>query len=182
MHSRALPFALCVLFAVSTFAYTQDNDLTPPNPAVAEWNQHIAGVTAAIGTQVNCAAPTIVDAAQFSGHGPSVALVKPCPTGDRANQITVLILENGKPVVAQFLDPFGKPMTPKIERSKSALKPRDVQLDPRHKEILTTAQDRDDHNQFLGCIAAVYSWNERTNTFDWDTKRSKKQFGTYCAH
>ncbi len=181
MHSRMLPLILYVLFAASMLAQTQENDLAPANPAVAAWKQLLPSVSTVLGPQLNCDAPVIVDAAEFSGHGPSVALVKACPTGDRSDQITVLILENGKPVVAQFRDPSGNPMTPKLERSKSPTKPRDIQLDSRHDEIITTAQDRDEHNQFLGCIAAVYSWNEHTRTFDWNTKKSKKQFATYCG-
>ncbi len=181
MHSRALPLLLCVLIASPLLGGAQDNDLTPPNPAVAEWNQILPSVTTALGSQLNCGAPVIADAAQFFDRGPSVALVEACPRGDHEHRITVLILVDGKPVVAQFRDPYGKPMVPKLERSKSPMKPRDVKLDPRHKEIITTAQDRNEHNQFLGCIAGVYTWNEHTQTFDWNPKQSKKQFSTYCA-
>lgn len=183
---RTLVLCLLLHVAVSTapFALAQDNDqandLAPPNPTVALWNQQLAEVTTALGPQLNCDAPVIVDAAQLPGHGPSVALVKPCPTGDRATQLAVLILENGKPVVARFRDPSGNPMIPKLERSKSPLKPRDTQLDPSHGDITTTAQDRNDHNQYEGCFAAVFTWNTKTQTFDWNPKKSKKQFSTYC--
>ncbi|MDE3201620.1 MAG: hypothetical protein KGN79_11950 [Acidobacteriota bacterium] len=180
MPPPARILALCLLLtAFPTFA--QDNDLAPANPEVAVWKQHLADVSAVLGPQLNCDAPKIVDAEQFADQGPSVALVKPCPTGEHADQIKVLILEDGKPIMARFRDPSGKPMTPQLERSKSQLKPRDVQLDARHGEIITTAQDRNEHNQYLGCIAAVFSWNRRTRTFDWNTGKSKKQYISYCA-
>jgi hypothetical protein len=181
MPFRAALVAACLILG-APFTFAQKNDLAPPNPAVAQWNQLIPTVTAALGPQPGCPAPTVVDAAQFAAHGVSVALVKPCPAGTKKDQLTVMFLEDGHLVRARFRDASGNPLVPELLRNDSSKNRGEVQLVPRSNEIFSTNEKRDEHNQELGCGAAVYTWNSHAHTFDLNAKKTKKAYEKNCGY
>lgn len=173
-------FAVCLLLA-APLVLAQDTPLTQPNPAVAKWEQLLPAIKAALPPQNNCAPnPTIDDAADFPGKLP-VALIKICKKDPHADRIAVMQIENGQPVLARFRDQRRSAVVPDLELRDSSETKQKIQLVPRSGAILTTMQKTDKHNQDLGCSAAVYTWNPRTRTFDWNAKQTRKALGNYCA-
>ena len=190
MKNLAYFFVACALLAAAPAAlpqtYEQPEVSKSSAAARAEWKELMHAVAEAVTAQRGCTADesqlTILDAAIFSKHGPSVALIGGCHGNAKQDALIAMRLEAGQPVFVEFRDADGAPVTPELYRRSTATSIDDTQLSPHTKSIATTSDRRNDHGQALGCSARVYVWNSRTNTFNWGSRRTKLANRASCSN
>jgi hypothetical protein len=202
-HSRFwLTAATLVVLMATTHPSSSAQGKPTPKAQAVDWGRLVPLIPAALGNKFDgCDADDIevMDTADFSGEGGSVALVDYCHIGAYMDTLTVLRVENGKPVQARFRDEHGKPVDTDFLDGASVMHGAGLQLVPEEHavlEIYWNAEDAENaraaqHSDQttdapkqpipqVSCGATAYRWNPQSKTFDIDCKLSQKLMASEC--
>jgi hypothetical protein len=118
----------------------------------------------------------IVDAAKFAG-GPEVALVDYCGLGAYTDNLLLVQLDGGKPILSRS----GNGETLSFAQGASAMHELGVYLVPEKSAIFSVSADNDGCH-LLACRAEAYVWNSANHNFDPDKELSQIGRQSYCRY
>lgn len=187
LRMKLITFSVLVLWWAAT-GFADPQSQIHDTAAVAKWH----ALAPAINTALTRQAPDlcdaghsnieIVDAAELHAPGGlSVALVDWCQAGAYMDQIVVMQLEDGRPVLSIFKNAHDKVEPDMIfGQGASVMHGADVKLAPEKNAIYDIRWDND-QKLHLTCAADAYVWNEKAKDFSLDTELSKRVTRTECA-
>lgn len=179
---------LLVFLLVIPFAWGRPQPRKSNAAAIAKWRALIPSIEGLLrekGYEHECGGnyklrASIVDAANLTGDGPSIALVDYCPGGAYTDWIVVMQLEEGRPAPARFRKANGELTVVGFAQGASVMHGMNVKLVPELSAVYGVQWDNDETLRLKRCIVDAYVWNAKTKTFDWDKKLSRQAKRSYC--
>src|ERR1039457_2955668 len=185
-----------LLFVVLVRAQTTSNRPPSPSqvmqsPVAKRWQSVIPAIQEVLKAQFPDEQPYAVGILRVShigditGDGVGQALVFFGTGGASTNQLTLMRMEDGKPVVAIFKDRAGK-ISPKVfVEGASVMHTDSVELLPQEHAVYSI------HYNFAGlnpdgvqkvheCGGEAYQWNPHTSTSDYNRRLSERLTQDYC--
>lgn len=151
------------------------------NALVDEWQNRLPAIQKLMREQkIECSdqpyTSQIVDAAKFAG-GPEVALVDYCGLGAYTDNLLLVQLDGGKPILSRS----GNSETLSFAQGASAMHELGVYLVPEKSAIFSVSADNDGCH-LLACRAEAYVWNSANHSFDTDKELSQVGRQSYCRY
>jgi len=124
----------------------------------------------------------IVKTADITGDGIPEALVDLGTGGAYTDLLTLMRIENGKPVVAILKDKNGElDSAPTFLQGASVRNGESVDMTAENKTIYSGSYSTDDSGALADCSVDAYQWNSTTKTFDWNETLSQELKQSYCS-
>ncbi len=120
-----------------------------------------------------------VQKADITGDGIEEALVG-FGSGAYMGYLTLIQIENGKPVVAQFKQKDGKISSLMFLDGASVRNGARVAMLPEKNAIYSGSWGTDDYGKVNNCSLDAYQWNSKTNTFDFNITLSNELKPDFC--
>ena len=176
---------LTLLLGCTGFACAQDG----PSPAVppVDWKTLTPEIQAALGdtySLCNRSSRTIEigQTADITGDGIREAIVAYCHQGPYTSNVVLMMLENGKPVLARFRSSKGKPIDPTFLVGASVKDGEGVKFLPVRHAFYDIQWHIDKAMKMDKCTVEAYVWNANNGTFDENESVSKEIGTSECTH
>jgi hypothetical protein len=173
--ARVLALTLAVTFSNATLKAVDWEGLIPAIEPVLQ--------KAFSGGDVHVGEPRpigIYAKADLTGDGIEEALVSLGTGGAYTDFLTLMRMDNGKPVLARYKSKDGKPCCELIMTGASVRHGFGVKLLPEQHAIYFGSTTTDDSGKMDSCSVAAYQWNPHTKTFDLNRRLSKTVEKDYC--
>ncbi|HEX3354178.1 MAG TPA: hypothetical protein VHS34_15265 [Terriglobales bacterium] len=122
----------------------------------------------------------ITETADITGDGVPEALVYLGTGGAYTDELTLMRVKNGKPVVARFKQKKGG-VSPLIFLSGSSVRHQEsVKMLPDRRAIYSMSSETDDSGRKAKCGVVAYEWTAETQTFDWNRSLSGQLTESNC--
>ena len=118
--------------------------------------------------------------ADITGDGIPEALVDFGSGGAYTNYLTVVRLQNGRPVSAVFKRPDGKTGSMLFADGSSVKNGVTVELRPESNAVFACEYSMKDDGRLAKCNGAAYQWNRQTSTFEYDKRLSGPLGKNFC--
>lgn len=174
-HSLQLQLFLTVLpllLSIASLSSVGQNSVS--SVQAADWEALIPQIQQALGEDwAGChpdhRAVSIVDSGVLKQYGVPVALVDYCQMGAYSDDLALIWLEDGKPVLARFRDEHGKPAGIALQNGSSVIHGSAAILLPQEDAIVgiswvTNSNESDCWVE--KCEGKSGIWNPQTKTFD----------------
>ena len=159
-------------------------------PKPVDWKAMIPAVRSALETQFPderveehypVAIARAADIADITGDGVSEALVYLGTGGASTDQMTLMRMEDSKPVVALFRGRDGKISSMVFLRGASVRHGDGIDMLPNEHAVYSSHYTTDDDGKLDKCSGEAYQWNRHTKTFDYSPRLSKKLAQSSCG-
>jgi hypothetical protein len=119
--------------------------------------------------------------ADVTGDGTSEALIDFGCCGAYAHAMTVMRIEEGKPVVALFRGRDGKVASTEFLEGASVMHGAAVELDTTEHAVFSGNWDRkSDGTKLASCGGEAYQWNAAAKRFDYNGRLSERLSKDFC--
>ena len=119
--------------------------------------------------------------ADVTGDGTSEALIDFGCCGAYADEMTVMRIEHGKPVVVLFRGRDGKISSREFLKGASVMHGAAVELDTTEHAVFSGYWDMNsDGTKVARCGGEAYQWNARAKRFDYNRRLSDKLTKDFC--
>jgi hypothetical protein len=119
--------------------------------------------------------------ADITGDGIPEALVTTGDGGAYTSDITLMRIENGKPVLARFKDRDGKVSSVDFAEGSSVMHGVTVEMMPEKHALYSGHWDMDSTGKRLSdCFVDAYQWNGSAKTFDYNSTLSTELKDRFC--
>jgi hypothetical protein len=122
----------------------------------------------------------IGNTANVTGEGASEALVYLGTGGASTDEMTVMRIEHGKPVLVVFMGRDGKVSPMVFAEGASVMHTNGVDLLPREHSIYAIHYNYSSNGKLDQCEGEAYTWNSHAKTFDYNLSLTKKITQTSC--
>jgi hypothetical protein len=182
-----VPFPTLALLALSLGSVCGGQDTQNPSPTPVDWKALTPQIQAALGdTYLLCNRSSrtieIGQTADITGGGSPEAVVAYCRQGPYTSNVALMMLEDGKPVLARFRSSKGKPVNPTFLAGASVSDGEGVKFLPFRHAFYDIQWRIDKKLKMEGCTVDAYVWNPGSRTFDQDESVSKEIAATECTH
>jgi hypothetical protein len=109
----------------------------------------------------------------ITGDGVQEAIVYLGTGGASTDEVTLMRIENGSPVVAKFRK-NGAAQTHIFLRGASVTHSDDFRLVPEEHAVYSMSSMTDSEGRLARCSVTAYRWSPLTKTFDWNVQLSKQ--------
>jgi len=126
---------------------------------------------------------SIVDTSDLTGDGIPAALVDYCQMGAYTDTLTLILLENGKPVAARFRDEHGNAVDPEFLEGASVINGEATILLPLEHAIarISYQMNANDSDCWVEkCEGKAYVLNASSKTFDFEPEVSSPLIQSEC--
>jgi len=123
----------------------------------------------------------IVQVADLTGKGIPEALVEYCHMGAYTSDLTLMRIENGKPVEVRFRDAHRKIASVGFLEGASVKNGEDTKLLPEKHAVYAIHWHTDDSGALAACTVDAYVWSPKTETFDLNHKVARLVAQRECA-
>ena len=156
-------------------------------PVAPEWTAVLPAVRAIVGKEFPMPESQnpvkIWITADVTGDGTPEAVVDLGCCGAYTDEMTVMRMEDGKPVLALFRGRSGKVSTMTFLDGASVMHGAQVKLMSDKQAVFTANWDlSDDDKHVLSCTGAAYRWNAGTKSFDLSTQLSRSLSQDFCEN
>jgi hypothetical protein len=179
-------FVLALVLGSFNRAVAQDS----PNPAAAaaavDWKDLTPQTQAALGDTYlmcnrNSRMTEIGQTADITGDGIPEAIVAYCRQGPFTSIVTLMTLDDGKPVLARFRSSKGKPMDPAFVVGASIKDGEGVKFLPFKHAVYDIQWHIDKAMKMDKCTVDAYVWNAGSGTFDQNESIGKEIATSECT-
>jgi hypothetical protein len=119
--------------------------------------------------------------ADVTGEGTSEALIDFGCCGAYAHAMTVMRIEEGKPVVALFRGRDGKVASTEFLEGASVMHGAAVELDAIEHAVFSAYWDmKSDGTKVASCGGEAYQWNAAAKRFDYNRRLSERLTKDFC--
>lgn len=170
---------LCVRLSAQAVGQAQK----PVNPAVEQWKTRAQAIRNILSSDQYCQTDEdegIVDAFGVNQGDLSVALVACGHGGAYSESMVVLVMKQGRPVVAAFRDSKGEHVENGFLTGASVMHSVNVKLVQEKRAIYDEFADNGSDGKLEKCGVKAYVWNVTFGTFDLDRRLSKAASDQYC--
>jgi hypothetical protein len=176
-------FALLLGWACSAGAQGAQNDAPP----AVDWRALAPQMQTALGDAYlicNRSSRTIEigQTADITGDGVPEAIVAYCRQGPYTSNVALMMLDDGKPVLARFRDSRGKPVNPTFMAGASVSDGEGVKFMPFRHAFYDIQWHIDKSMKMDRCTVDAYVWNPGISTWDQSESVSKEIASTECTH
>ena len=182
-----MTFPTLVLLALLLGSVCGAQDAQNPSPPSVDWKTATPQIQATLGdTYLLCNRSSrnieIGQTADITGDGIPEAVVAYCRQGPYTSNVVLMMLENGKPVLARFRSSKGKPVNPTFLAGASVSDGEGVKFLPVRHAFYDIQWHIDKNMKMEGCTVDAYVWNPGNSTFDQSESVSKEIAATECTH
>jgi hypothetical protein len=131
--------------------------------------------------QSEMAALYVRSQADITGDGIPEALVDFGSGGAYTDYLTVVRLQNGRPVAAIFKHPDGKTRSSMFAEGSSVKNGVTVKLRPESNAVFACEYSMKDNGHLAKCSGEAYQWNRQTATFEYDKRLSNQIGKDFCG-
>ena len=118
--------------------------------------------------------------ADITGEGVTEALVLEGMGGASTTQVTLMRIEDSKPVVALFKDRGGKTGPLELIEGSSVMHTDGIDTLPKDHALFTFHYNYNGEGAIEGCGGDAYRWNAKTKVFEYDGRLSKRLADDAC--
>jgi len=109
----------------------------------------------------------IRDEGDVIGDGTGEAIVWLGTGGASTDEVALMRIENGSPVVVRFKEKNGAVQASTFLRGASVMHSDDFKLVPDKHAVYSVSTRNDSEGNLAECAVTAYQWNKSTKTFDW---------------
>ena len=118
--------------------------------------------------------------ADVTGDGVPVALVYLGTGGASTDEMTIMRIENGEPVVARFRGRDGKVSSMVFLEGASVMHTDGVEMLPEQHAVYSLHYNYGSNGKLRECTGEAYQWNPDTKVFDYNYRLGKKLTEDAC--
>jgi hypothetical protein len=118
--------------------------------------------------------------ADIRGDGVPEALVYLGTGGASTDEMTVMLIENGKPAVARFRGREGKVSSMVFLEGASVMHTDGVEMLPEQHAVYSLRYNYGGNGKLRECTGEAYQWNPSTKLFDYNHRLGKKLVRDTC--
>jgi hypothetical protein len=118
--------------------------------------------------------------ADITGEGATEALVIHGSGGASTSWVTLMRMEDGKPVIALFKDRVGKIGPLELIAGASVMHTDGIDMLPTDHALFTYRYHYNGEGAIEGCGGEAYRWNPKTKVFEYNGRLSKRLASDTC--